>query len=143
MSARWTWKLDQQIPSRTSAAEAIVDALLAQLEQEQWDSHDLFGVHLAVEEALVNAIIHGNKEDPSKSVHVRLKANHQRLRVEITDQGSGFNPSQVPDPTQGELLEMPHGRGIMLIRSYMTRVEFKGRGNQLVMEKLRSASLQN
>ncbi len=143
MSARWTWKLDQQIPSRTSAAEEIVDALLAQLEQEQWDSHDLFGVHLAVEEALVNAIIHGNKEDPSKSVHVCLKANHRRLRVEITDQGSGFNPSQVPDPTRGELLDVPHGRGIMLIRSYMTRVEFKGRGNQLIMEKLRSASLQN
>ena len=133
----WTWQLEQRIPSRTQAAEQIIDALLTQLEAAQWDSHEVFGVHLAVEEALVNAIKHGNKEDPAKSVRVLVQTSPDQLRVEIVDEGAGFNPDQVPDPTSPERLCKPHGRGLMLIHNYMTHVEYKGRGNELVMEKTR------
>ena len=133
----WTWQLEQSIPSRTKAAEQIIDALLAQLEAEHWDSQVVFGVHLAVEEALVNAIKHGNKEDPSKSVRVLVQTCPDQLRVEIVDEGAGFDPGQVPDPTRPDLLNKPHGRGLMLMHSYMTHVEYRGRGNELVMEKTR------
>ncbi|MFN0017246.1 MAG: ATP-binding protein [Pirellulaceae bacterium] len=133
----WTWQLEQCIPSRTKAAGQIIDALLAQLEAENWNSQEVFGVHLAVEEALVNAIKHGNKEDPAKSVRVLVQTSPEQLRVEIVDEGAGFNPSQVPDPTSPNLLNKPHGRGLMLMHSFMTHVEYKGRGNELVMEKTR------
>lgn len=133
----WTWQLDQCIPSRTKAAEQIIEALLAQLEAEQWESQEVFGVHLAVEEALVNAITHGNKEDPSKTVRVLVQTSPHQLRVEIEDEGAGFIPALVPDPTSPERLNKPHGRGLMLMHSYMTHVEYKGRGNELVMEKVR------
>jgi serine/threonine-protein kinase RsbW len=133
----WTWQLEQCIPSRTKAAGQIIDALLAQLEAENWNSQEVFGVHLAVEEALVNAIKHGNKEDPAKSVRVLVQTSPDQLRVEIVDEGAGFNPSQVPDPTSPELLNKPHGRGLMLMHSFMTLVEYKGCGNKLVMEKTR------
>ena len=133
----WTWQLEQRIPSRTQAAEQIIDALLAQLEAEKWHSSEVFGVHMAVEEALVNAIKHGNKEDPSKSVSVLVQTSPRQLRVEIVDEGAGFNPEQVPDPTSPELLNKPHGRGLMLMHSYMTHVQYNGRGNELVMEKTR------
>ena len=133
----WTWQLEQRIPSRTKAAGEFIDALLAQLESERWTSHEVFGVHLAIEEALVNAIKHGNKEDPAKSVRVLVQTNPEQLRVEIVDEGAGFNPDQVPDPTSAERLNKPHGRGLMLMQSFMTHVEYKGRGNELVMEKTR------
>ena len=133
----WTWQLEQRIPSRTQAAEQIIDALLSQLEAEQWKSQEVFGVHLAMEEALVNAIKHGNKEDPSKSVRVLVQTSPDQLRVEIVDEGAGFDPRQVPDPTSPDLLNKPHGRGLMLMHSFMTHVEYKGRGNELVMEKVR------
>jgi serine/threonine-protein kinase RsbW len=133
----WTWQLEQRIPSRTQAAGQIIDALLGQLEAERWDSHEVFGVHLAVEEALVNAIKHGNKEDPAKSVRVKVQTSPDQLRVEIVDEGAGFDPGQVPDPTSPERLNRPHGRGLMLIHNFMTHVEYKGRGNELVMEKVR------
>ena len=133
----WTWQLEQSIPSRTEAAEQIIDALLSRLEAERWNSQEVFGVHLAVEEALVNAIIHGNKKDPSKSVHVLVQSSPEQLRVEIVDEGAGFDPGQIPDPTNPDRLNVPHGRGLMLMHSFMTHVEYKGRGNELVMEKVR------
>ena len=78
----WTWQLEQRIPSLTKAAEQIIDALLAQLEAEQWDSREVFGVQLAVEEALVNAIKHGNKDDPAKSINCVWKSP-MKVRVLI------------------------------------------------------------
>ena len=134
----WTWQLEQRIPSRTQAAGQIIDALLAQLEAEHWNRQEVFGIHLAVEEALVNAITHGNKEDPEKSVHVRVQTSPAQLRIEIVDEGAGFDPGDVPDPTSSGRLTRPHGRGLMLIQTFMTHVEYKGRGNELVMEKVRA-----
>jgi serine/threonine-protein kinase RsbW len=60
--------------------------------------------------------------------------------VEVEDQGPGFNPSDIPDPTAIENLEKPGGRGIMLMRAFMTRVEYVGKGNQVVLEKHRDPS---
>jgi serine/threonine-protein kinase RsbW len=136
--APWSWIHEQTIPSRTTATAEIVDALLTQLRRDEWEPHDVFGVHMAVEEALVNAITHGNKEDPGKTVSVRLQSSPQRLRVEIIDEGEGFVLENVPDPTCDALLSQPHGRGLMLIRWFMSSVDYLGAGNHLVMEKERT-----
>jgi serine/threonine-protein kinase RsbW len=110
---------------------------LTALAGAQWSEHEIFGIHLAVEEALVNAIRHGNGLDPSKMVSARFRLSRDRLEVEITDEGNGFNPAKLPDPTDSENIEAPCGRGVLLMRNFMNRVEYNDRGNRVIMEKRR------
>ena len=93
-------------------------------------------IKLALEEALINAIKHGNQMDRSKSVRVSYRVLPDRFEVHVTDEGAGFDPADVPDPTAVENLERPCGRGLMLMRHYMSEVAFSGRGNCVVMSKL-------
>jgi serine/threonine-protein kinase RsbW len=111
---------------------------MEQLGRQRWPERDVFSIRLAVEEALVNAIKHGNQFDTSKRVYVTCSLSPARLRVEIADEGQGFDPNSLPDPTDPENLDMPCGRGIMLMRSFMSRVEFNETGNRVVLEKDRS-----
>jgi serine/threonine-protein kinase RsbW len=134
----WSWTLRETIPSTADAGKPILDRVMKRLEADAWVPHDLFGVHLALEEAIVNAIKHGNGFDPSKSVTIDCKLSEALLRVEIEDEGSGFNPEDVPDPTDPENLENPSGRGLMLMRSFMSHVEFNSSGNRVVLEKERA-----
>jgi serine/threonine-protein kinase RsbW len=90
-----------------------------------------FAVRLALEEALVNGFRHGNKGDASKSVTVRCHVDAGLMQLEVQDEGEGFNPETVPDPTAEENIEIPSGRGIMLMRAYMTSVEYVPPGNCL------------
>ena len=129
------WSQERRIPSEATAGKEVIDELLVHLTEQSWDENDVFGVHLAVEEAVVNAIKHGNQNDRSKTVHVAYSASPKSLRIEITDEGDGFNPGDVPDPTDDDHLEMPSGRGLMLMRSFMSSVIFNDRGNSVVMEK--------
>ncbi len=93
-----------------------------------------FAVRLALEEAMTNAFRHGLKDLPDDTpitVDYGIDAEHVRIAVE--DPGPGFDPSDVPDPTSEENLTRPGGRGILLIRSYMTRADFKNHGRRLEM----------
>ena len=132
--------MERVIPSQTGAGKAILEEVLERLECCGWIQHDIFGVHLAMEEALVNAIKHGNRHDATKQVRVVCKISPERVFIEIADEGSGFNPDAVADPTDLENLEVPSGRGIMLMRSFMSRVQYNDRGNCVVMEKQRQKS---
>ena len=134
----WSWSHERRIPSDPREGRVVIDELLAQLAKADWPDHDVFGVHLALEEALVNAIKHGNRHDTEKSVRVRYQMSDTKLRIEIEDEGEGFDPSDVPDPTDDDNLDIPSGRGLMLMRSYMSSVNFNDVGNQVVMIKERS-----
>jgi serine/threonine-protein kinase RsbW len=129
------WSLDRSIPSNTDAGAEVMQELMEQLEQCEWIQAELFGINLAVEEALVNAIKHGNHEDAAKKVHVEFRLNDHNFYARIADEGEGFDPEDVPDPTADENLDRPGGRGIMLMRNFMTRVEFNDAGNQVILEK--------
>jgi serine/threonine-protein kinase RsbW len=118
-------------------ARQVLDEMLVHLEAQQWQQRDIFAVHLATEEALVNAIYHGNGSDARKKVHFVCMLGGDRIRIEITDEGRGFNPSSLPDPTCDDHLHTPCGRGVMLMRAFMSRVEFNPRGNGVTMEKER------
>lgn len=133
----WTWRTEQFIPSETGAGQRILEDVLGQLAAQAWAEHEVHGIHLALEEALVNAIRHGNRSDVNKRVHVSCKLSASRLWVQIRDEGPGFNPEDVPDPTEPDRLEVPSGRGIMLMRAFMSRVEYNEIGNCVVMEKER------
>lgn len=135
----WHWTADRLIPSQAGAGQALLEELVGELRRQNWDPHGIFSVNLAVEEALVNAIRHGNRLDADKQVHVCCKVSPDRLWIQIEDQGPGFDPEQVPDCTAPENLECTGGRGIMLMKNYMTRVEYSPGGNRVIMEKVRGS----
>ncbi|MBX3448073.1 MAG: ATP-binding protein [Planctomycetaceae bacterium] len=126
------------IPSETAAGQAVQDRIIQRLEARGFTDRDVFGIRLSLEEALVNAIKHGNGMDPSKSVRVCCQIDTETVVVEIEDEGDGFQPEEVPDPTAEENLERPCGRGIMLMRAFMTRVEYSDHGKCVTLEKRRS-----
>lgn len=134
---RWIWQSDWVIPSELAHGSRVLEEIIERLEGHEWTSHDVYSVRLALDEAIVNAIKHGNCLDEKKCVRIACKLSPQGLWVEITDEGPGFKPEEVPDCTCDENLEVPSGRGLMLMRCFMSRVEFSQQGNCVTMEKLR------
>jgi len=86
-----------------------------------------FGIDMAVREAITNAIVHGNKEDDTKQVEMILNCSQGAVEIEVSDQGAGFDPVSVPDPTAAENLMKTSGRGNFLMRSFMDEVEWLNR----------------
>ena len=134
------WRHEAILPSERGASRLVLDELVEQLAAHNWPQSDIFGIHLAAEEAIVNAIVHGNRLDPSKKVRVVCEVAAEVVRIEIVDEGPGFDPATVPDCTRDDRLDLPSGRGLMLMRSFMTKIEYLGRGNAVVLEKVRSAA---
>ncbi|MEN6452601.1 MAG: ATP-binding protein [Thermoguttaceae bacterium] len=134
----WTWQCDRVIANDAAIGRRLLDDLLCQLKTLQWSPRDIFGVHLAVDEALVNAIRHGNADDATKHVQFTARVCPTKVLVEIVDEGPGFNPDRLPDPTSPGRLGCPGGRGVLLMRAFMSHVEFRDRGNRVVLEKERS-----
>lgn len=132
------FEFDVTIPSDTSRGHEVQERILNQLENVGFPDRDLFGIKLALEEGIVNAIKHGNGMDPSKNVFVKCEYDGQMVRVIIEDEGPGFDPTDVPDPTDDDNLEKPSGRGLMLMRAFMTRIEYNDRGNRVILEKTRT-----
>jgi len=135
----WMAHADKKIPSSAEAGKQIVAELLAQLQEQAWEESDIFGVHLAVEEAVVNAIKHGNQYDENKNVRITYRISPQEMSIEIQDQGNGFDPESLPDPTDDDNIELPSGRGVMLMRSFMSSVEFSDNGTCVTMNKVTGA----
>ena len=123
------------IPSDPVEARRVQEQIEAQLQLSHCHDHDLFSIKLALEEALVNAIKHGNQFDRTKQVKITYQVLPDRFEIHITDEGTGFDPADVPDPTAVENLERPCGRGLMLMRHYMTEVTFSKSGNSVIMAK--------
>ena len=126
------------IASDLAAAKDLEEALLRQVARRGYDGADRFAIKLALEEGLNNAIRHGNGHDRTKQVEVRFSVTDRRVVIRIADQGRGFDPSGVPDPTTDENLEKPCGRGIMLMRAYMDEVKYNPKGNEVHMVKHKS-----
>jgi serine/threonine-protein kinase RsbW len=131
---------DVEIPSDLAEARLVQNQIVEALEAAAYTEHDIFSIKLALEEALVNAIKHGNQMDADKRVAVSYVVTPERFEVRITDEGPGFNPEDVPDPTAIENIERPCGRGLLLIRGFMTDVQYHGRGNVVTMSKVRNGT---
>ncbi|MBX2851585.1 MAG: ATP-binding protein [Phycisphaeraceae bacterium] len=125
------------IPSTNTAAAQVQQEIVEAIEQQDYKREAVFAVRLALDEALVNAVKHGNKNDPDKTVHVEFDIDNDRMVIQIEDQGPGFVPDELPDPTAEENLSRPNGRGVMLMRAYMTEVDFNERGNRVILTKRR------
>ena len=84
-----------------------------------------FGIEMALREAVTNAMVHGNQEDESKFIEIIFNCHDNELEIEVRDQGDGFDPAEVPDPTNAENLLKTSGRGIFLMRTFMDEIEWR------------------
>ncbi|MFP4104943.1 MAG: ATP-binding protein [Phycisphaerae bacterium] len=126
------------IQSDLDSARKVEEDLLQAVSEEGYSEASTFAIKLAVEEGLCNAIKHGNAYDPRKKVNVTYDVKPDCVRIVIVDEGKGFTPEAVPDPTADENLERPCGRGIMLMKAFMDEVEYNELGNEVVMVKRRT-----
>ncbi len=136
----WVWKLHESIPSDVDAGHKVIERLMSALEDLQWEGRDLFHVQMAAEEAMVNAVTHGNHQAPDKVVEIEFRAAQGSVYMRFKDQGKGFVPGELPDPRQEEHLECTNGRGVMLIKEMMNEVHYNACGNEVTMLKHRTAA---
>ena len=123
------------ITSNLQEARRAESKVLEQVRRMGYGETAWFAIRLALEEALNNAIKHGNRCDPAKAVEISYSVTEQQAEMTVTDQGDGFDPASIPDPTTEENLQKPCGRGIMLMRAYMDEVRFDSKGNTVTLLK--------
>lgn len=136
MAAATTVKL--VIPSTVRLVDLVHGASERMAEIAGFDEEGSLNVALAVREALINAIKHGNHLDPSLTVEVILESNSNGFRATVKDRGQGFDSRITLDPTVGENRLMTSGRGLLLIRAFVDEVKFKyrkGRGMEVTLIK--------
>lgn len=127
-------EISLRVPTDLEVVEEAVDLLARHCLASGLPPHTArFNLRVVLAEALANAIIYGNRLDPAKSVDVRVVISQTGLTVNVCDQGDGFDPSGVPDPTEPDRLELACGRGLFLIRKLVDEVRFNERGNTICM----------
>ncbi len=110
------------------------DQIVAAAERHHYPKASIFALRLSLQEAVSNAFRHGHKDlPPSTPVAIEYDVADARIRVAIQDQGPGFDPSSVPDPTLETNLEIPSGRGLFLMKAYMESLTYNASGNRLEM----------
>ncbi len=126
------------VESKPSAMGHPCRQILLAMEERGYSQDDVFAMHLALEEAFLNAVKHGNKMDLRKKVTIDYVLDREKADIWIADEGEGFNPKGIPDPRVGENLYRPEGRGLLLINAYMHVVEHNERGNRVHLIRYRN-----
>lgn len=117
------------IESVPSVVVGVSEQVLSDLKANKFGEEDIFAVHLALEEAFLNALKHGNKMDADKEIRIEYSVGLDKVEISMADEGAGFDPESIADPRSGENLYKAEGRGLFLMRSYMDVVKFNERGN--------------
>ena len=134
-STSWVWSHECRFDSDMTVAHSLIQEVLKQLTQRRWGAHDLFAVEMGLEEAFANAIHHGNHDDPKKKVLFSCQLSENLVRIQIEDEGGGFDPNALSDPREPANLERVSGRGVCLIFNFMSRVTYSECGKRITMEK--------
>ncbi len=112
--------------------DAFIDRVLLEARDKGFPEGSLFAIRLALEEAITNAFEHGHEHlAHATTIQTDYRVDPQAVDVAVEDQGPGFNPDTLPDPTSEENISKPSGRGVMLMRAYMTEVRFNPSGNRV------------
>ncbi|NLD45746.1 MAG: ATP-binding protein [Clostridiaceae bacterium] len=112
----------------------IVENEIDELTQSLGVKQDNYGkIMVAAMEAVNNAITHGNKSDPDKKVIVEISYDNNEIKIKVTDEGMGFDPENIPDPTKPENIEKVSGRGVFLMSRLADTIEFNEKGNSVTM----------
>jgi serine/threonine-protein kinase RsbW len=135
-ASRSVLEIEAWMPSETKAISPLVDRLMRLIEGSHCVAGSEPAVELALQEALSNAVLHGNGIDAGKLVHIRCQCELGKgVSIVISDHGQGFDPKTVPDPLAVERLEAEHGRGIHLMKLAMDEVSFERGGTEVHMRK--------
>lgn len=126
--------------STEKQVQQAIEELIGKLAEHGFDEDSIFAIHLALEEAFLNAIKHGNHGDSAKTIDVQCLVTPEKFDISISDEGYGFDPDGIPDPRCNGNLYKASGRGILLIQSYMDVVEYNARGNCVHMIKYRNSN---
>ena len=116
----------------------LLTELIGAMAEVGYGTRDTFAVRLALEEAVTNAVKHGHANEPSKRARIGRVVSAAAVTLVVEDDGAGFDPARVPDPCLPENQERPGGRGVFLMRSYMSWLRFNDTGNRVVMCRYRS-----
>jgi serine/threonine-protein kinase RsbW len=125
------------LTSTHAAITGVYQQILPGLKANSFSEEDIFAIHLAMEEAFINAIKHGNKDEQSKAVKIDYAIEADKIEICMTDEGDGFDPEVIPDPRYGDNLYKPAGRGMLLMKSFMDVVEYNKEGNSVRMIRYR------
>ena len=130
------WKMDVVLTSTVEAISPVVDRLMQSLKARCCPPEQEIAVEMALREALANAIVHGNHEDPHKKVRICCACDSNRgMLIVVKDQGEGFDPSKIRSPLARQTIHSEHGRGIYLINKLMDEVQFRRGGTEIHMRK--------
>jgi serine/threonine-protein kinase RsbW len=122
--------------SEIAAISPFIDQFMLKIREFHCDPGNEFAIELALREALANAVLHGNREDSKKKVHVRCECEKDLgVSLVVRDEGPGFDPDEVPDPTAPENLDAEHGRGILLMKQFMDEIHYERGGTEVHMRK--------
>ncbi len=124
-----------QVKSTFREAKLPEGEILKHVRAHGFCEEAIFAIKLALEEAMTNAVKHGNAGDASKDITVRFAVNAERAVIIVRDEGVGFEPESVPDPTTADRLSLPNGRGIMLMNAYMDDVQYRNNGREVYLVK--------
>lgn len=112
----------------------IVEKTIDEVTNELGISQDSYGkILVSTMEGVNNAILHGNHSEPEKIVDIEIEFKGNMLKIKITDEGIGFKPDEVPDPTVAENLELLNGRGIFLMSHLADKIKYTKKGNSVTM----------
>ena len=121
-----------------SELRCVCAKILDKAKELRYSEDAVFAMNLAMEEAFVNAVKHGNKGDENKNVVIEYDVSDEKVDISVTDQGQGFAPEALADPRCGDNIFSPGGRGVLLVKSYMDVVEYNEVGNSVRMVKYKS-----
>lgn len=147
-----------ELPTNMSTADSMQNEVMKRVVAAGWSEDDALNIGLSVREATVNAVLHGNlalegeaaqmntlaKEEwavaADKKVHVTISVTPEVIRIGIRDEGAGFKPDEVVDPTLPQTIEEKHGRGMLLMRAFVDEVRYNDAGNEVTLIKRKSTS---
>jgi serine/threonine-protein kinase RsbW len=124
-----------QLPSDLKIIQETTRDIIKKIKSQEIGKDNLFDIRLALDEALVNAIKHGNKENPDKKVFLKVTIGPHIIEIQIKDEGSGFECDKIVSPLDEKNLKKPCGRGIFLMKKLMDKVEFFDGGSGIKMVK--------
>jgi serine/threonine-protein kinase RsbW len=138
MTADKTLRANLALASRFENIEVAERALLDLCRRAGWPTEEDYWLITALREAVANAVRHGNRQDPKRLVRLEYIVHDSTVTISVEDEGEGFDPAEIPDPTDPENLLRPSGRGVFYMRQFMNRVEFSttpNGGTAVLMER--------
>jgi serine/threonine-protein kinase RsbW len=127
-------RLDVEVEATIDAVHVLIDQIMGSVTEMGCAAGKEDDIRLAIEEALTNAVVHGCRSDPTKSVQCCVACDHERgMLIVVRDPGPGFDPKSVPSPIVGKNLYAEHGRGIFLINQMVDEVRFERGGTEIHM----------